>query len=62
MVIIGFERTMYNIPENNTISVMVCASVQPPPSLAKVVEVNLASADGTAVGMSYNYMQLESLP
>ena len=60
MVTIGFERTEYSIPENNTI--MVCASVQPPPSLAKVVEVNLASADGTAVGKSCNYMQLESLP
>ena len=49
VVTIGFERTVYNTPENNTISVMVCASVRPPPSLAKTVEVNLASMDGTAI-------------
>jgi hypothetical protein len=29
---------------------MVCASVRPPPSLAKTVEVILTSADGTAMG------------
>ena len=50
VVVIGFEETMYNTPENNSVSVTVCASVRPPPSLAKTVEVNLASADGTAMG------------
>ena len=47
---IGFERTMYNTPENNLVSVTVCASVQSPPSLAKTVEVALSSVDGTAMG------------
>ena len=50
VVVIGFERTMYNTAENDSVSVMVCASVQPPPSLAKTVEVLLASMDGTAMG------------
>ena len=50
VVVIGFERTMYNTLENNSVSETVCASVRPPPSLAKTVEVNLASADGTAMG------------
>ena len=52
VVVIGFERTMYSTPENDSVSVMVCASVRPPPSLAKTVEVLLASMDGTAMGKS----------
>ena len=50
VVVIGFERTMYSTLENNSVSVTVCASVRSPPFLAKTVEVNLASADGTAMG------------
>lgn len=52
VVVIGFERTMYNTPENDSVRVMVCASVRPPPSLAKTVEVLLTSMDGTAMGKS----------
>ena len=55
VVVIGFERTMYNTLENNSVSVTVCAYVRPPPSLDKTVEVNLASADGTAMSKSFNY-------
>lgn len=56
VVTIGFERTMYNTPENNSVSVTVCASVQPPPSLAKSVVVRLTSADGTAMGKPWFYI------
>ena len=54
---IGFERTRYDILENNTETVTVCASIQPLPSpqLAKSVEVVLSSADGTAMGRSCRY-------
>jgi hypothetical protein len=50
VVVIGFERTMYNTAENDSVSIMVCASVRPLPFLAKTVEVVLTSADGTAMG------------
>ena len=57
VVVIGFENTTYNTLENNTESVIVCASVRPLPSpqLAKSVEVVLSSADGTAMGRSCSY-------
>ena len=50
VVMIGFEDVMYDIRENNSVSVTVCASVRPLPFLNKTVQVNLTSADGTAMG------------
>ena len=50
VVMIGFENTMYETLENNSVSVTVCASVRPLPFLNKTVQVNLTSADGTAMG------------
>jgi hypothetical protein len=41
---------------------MVCASVRPPPSLAKTVEVVLSSADGTAMGkLPWLYVHVTSI-
>ena len=52
VVIIGFERTSYTTLENDTI-VSVCASIMPPPDLARTVVVTLESSDGTATGKEY---------
>ena len=48
---IGFEETLYSTTENNTRTVVVCASIRDgSPQLAKTVEVELMSMDASAIG------------
>lgn len=54
-VVIGFEETVYSTTENDTRTVTVCASIRPgSPALAKTVEVELMSVDGSAIGTEMN--------
>ena len=53
LAIVGFERNLYIVPENDSLTMEICAVLLPPPALAEGVNltVMITFADGTAVGM-----------
>ena len=53
--VVGFERTLYRVSENDSLVMEICAILMPPPSLAEGVNftVTITFVDGTAQG-GYN--------
>ena len=53
MPTVGFEKTVYRVPENDSVTTEICAILLPPTDLAEGVNltVTITFVDDTAVGM-----------